>query len=172
MENKFLQDFATQGQRQFSMVEDRFKTVKSLLDRKLRKGELTYLRYLGASEGVFVAVLDNLERAVSLMNSNQAIDDNYISERIDALEGTENNSEADTRELATLVERKTLAEKQREMISTLLTENEVAITKMDQLNGSLAELTIIKGRGIRKLEQAIEDMEELASRVYRYAEDG
>jgi hypothetical protein len=74
-EKESIREFARQGQIQFLMVEERFQTVKNLLDRKLKKGEITYLRYLGASETVFIAVLDNLERAISLMKSSQAIDE-------------------------------------------------------------------------------------------------
>jgi hypothetical protein len=165
---KKIREFAGQGQVQFAMVEERFETVKNLLDRKLKKGEITYLRYLGASETVFIAVLDSLERAISLMKSNQAIDEEYILERLHALESLSIMEEADIREKETLQERYDLAKDLEKRISTLLTENEVAITKMDQLNSSLADLNIIQGRGAQKLEQAIEDMEHLASRVHQY----
>ena len=170
-DNAVIQEFAEQGNKQFSMVEERFETVKHILERKLRKGELTYLRYLGASETVFIAVLDNLERSVSLMKSNRAIDDDYIASRLSSLEALSSPSDADEREHKTLTERRELSGQQQEVISSLLTENEIAITRMDQLNGSLADLTIIKGRGAQRLEQAIENMEELASRVHHYAED-
>jgi hypothetical protein len=35
-----IREFANQGQMQFFMVEERFQTVKNLLDRKLKKGKL------------------------------------------------------------------------------------------------------------------------------------
>jgi len=167
-DKKIIREFSTQGQMQFMMVEERFDTVKNLLDRKLKKGEITYLRYLGASETVFIAVLDNLERAISLMKSNQAIDEEYILERLHSIDSLSSKEEADLREKETLKERYDLAKDLEKRISTLLTENEVAITRMDQLNSSLADLTIIQGRGVQKLEQAIEDMEHLASRVHQY----
>jgi hypothetical protein len=102
------------------------------------------------------------------MKSNQAIDEEYILERLHALESLSSMDEADIRESETLKERYDLAKGLEKRISTLLTENEVAITRMDQLNSSLADLNIIQGRGVQKLEQAIEDMEHLASRVHQY----
>lgn len=164
----YVREYAQQGKKQFAMVEERFETLKQMLGNKLKVGELTYLRYLGASESVFVAVLDNLERAVSLLKGTQAIDNSYIESRLDSLKSLENPTKDDEVEFQALNERQNLANEQKQKISSLLTQNEVAITKMDQLNASLANLTIIKGRSAGKLEQAIDDMERLASRVHQY----
>ena len=65
---------AEQGGEQFTQAVERFESLKKTLDEKLSPGELTYGRYLGAAEQVYLSVLDNLSIMAALLQSVAAID--------------------------------------------------------------------------------------------------
>jgi len=164
-----LRAFADQAAQQFRMAPDRFQTARRTLEQKLTPGELTFGRYLGASERVYLSVLDNLSLTLSLLQSAGTIDAKYIASRRKALRALENPQEADRQEMKTLDEREQLMRGQLDKVNALLTQNEVAITQMDKLNAALAEAKIVQGRTSQDLDSALAEMEDLAQRVQHYS---
>lgn len=167
-ERPALRDFAAQGGAQYRMVRDRFNAIKDILKRKLDPSELTYERYLGAAEQVYLAVLDNLESVITGLQSVEAIDLEYIEVRLQSLKENPNPSDSDWEECRTLEERKKILEQQLEKIDALLSRNEVAITEMDKVNTSVADLKVTGGRSLHDLDSAIREMEQLARRVHEF----
>ncbi len=159
---------AEQGAEQFAQAGERFKTLKQTLDDKLQPGELTYGRYLGAAEQVYLSVLDNLTIMSAQLQSVGAIDTRYIASRRKALRALSDPCKADQEELKTLEERAHLVKETLDKVNDLVTRNEVAITQMDKLSTALAELRTQPGGAAVDLDTAIREMEELAKQAYRY----
>lgn len=159
---------AEQGVQQFTQAGERFEALKASLDAKLAPGELTYARYLGAAEQVYLSVLDNLTVMAALLQSACAIDTNYIASRRKALLAMRSPRPADQEELKTIEERDRVAKETLDKVNDLVTRNEVAITQMDKLGAALAELRTLPGGASVDLDTAIQEMEELAKQAYRY----
>ncbi len=162
---------AEQGGEQFTQAVERFESLKKTLDEKLSPGELTYGRYLGAAEQVYLSVLDNLSIMAALLQSVAAIDTRYIASRMKALLAMSSPKPADKEELKTLEERERVAKETLDKVNDLVTRNEVAITQMDKLGAALAELRTLPGGASVDLDTAIQEMEELAKQAYRYGRD-
>ncbi|MBI3552082.1 MAG: hypothetical protein HY077_06155 [Elusimicrobia bacterium] len=158
---------AEQGAQQFSQIGERFETLKKTLDEKLSTGELTYGRYLGAAEQVYLSVLDNLSVMAAQLQSVAAIDTRYISSKRKALGAQNSQRAADKEELKTLEERDRLVKETLEKVNDLVSRNEVAITQMDKLSAALAELRTLPGASV-DLDTAIGEMEELAKQASQY----
>ncbi|MBI4425255.1 MAG: hypothetical protein HY554_16110 [Elusimicrobia bacterium] len=165
-----LHDYAEQGAGQFSMAHGRFQTLQETLRAKLNPGELTYGRYLGAAEQVYLSVLDNLSVMASMLQSVAAIDPKYNAARLKAVRALPRPQPADLEEAKTLEERDRLLKEKLQQVNVMLTQNEVAITEMDKLGASLAELRVLQGGAPVDLDGAIRDMEELARQAHRYQE--
>lgn len=163
-----LRDHADQGARQYEMATTRFKTLQETLRAKLNPGELTFGRYLGAAEQVYLSVLDNLSVTAAMLQSVSAIDPKYIESRLKALRALRAPNPADAEELRTIEERGRLLQEKLEKVNALLTQNEVAITQMDKLCASLAELRVLQGGAAVDLDSAIREMEALAEQAHRY----
>ena len=162
---------ADQGAKQFTMAGQRFESLKRTLDDKLNPGELTYSRYLGASEQVYLSVLDNLSVSAALLKSVSAIDPRYIASRKKALKALSSPPEADRKELKTLEERELLLRENLDKVNELMARNEEAITNMDKLGVALAELRTGPGGAAEDLDTAIQEMEQLAKQAHRYGRD-
>ena len=157
--------YTRQGLQQLAMVQDRFDTFRSLLERKLNVSELTFGRYLVAAEQVHLAVLDNLSSIASQIESVTAIEDKYIKERLRELSKLMSPAAADVEERRTLEERAKLRGSQLDRINTLLTRNEEAITKFDASNSAIAEMKGVSRRSDAGIESATADLEMIAKRA-------
>ncbi len=165
------EDYTMQGIEQYNKVRQKFKNLRSLLDEKLKKGELTHVRYLGSAEQVYLSVLDNLKEVVTVLKTISAIDTDYINSRLVELEGLREPSPADMQEIRTLKERKQLRDKQFKRVSELLTWNEEALTTLDKTSTSLADMKTVRSISGTDIERARKELEELASRAHEYSSE-
>ena len=166
---KGTEAFAEQGAAQFKMIQDCFENLRSILGEKLNAGELTYSRYLGTAEQVYLSVLDNLQNIATLFKSIRTIDRDYLEDRVSSLKAMKALSEADEQELETLEKRSRLREEQIKKIDMLLTHNEKALTELDQTTTSIAAVKTSQGRAKVDLESAMKELEELAKRSQKYS---
>ena len=114
-----------------------------MLADKLNRKELTFARYLGTAEQVYLSVLDNLLSVASTLKSAATIDSSYIQSRLDLLGSIETPAEADLQETQTLNKRLDLRVKQLERVNTLLTKNEVAMTELDNTTAAISQMRTI-----------------------------
>ncbi len=157
-----------EGLRQLSRLEDKYATFQDLLQRKLSRSELTYDRYLGMTEQVYLAGLDNLNSVAGIMQSIGAMDAAHIKRRIKELTALTAPDEADKKELSALQARQELRQRQLAKVSTLLSQNEEAMTSMDQLMAALAEMNSGASRATMDMESAMQELERLAGRAGQY----
>ena len=160
------ESYAEQGLEQFERMRLRFDKLRSLLAVKFQQGELSYSRFLGAAEQVYLGSLDNLQRIVSLLESAGGIDVSYIERRLANLEGL--HGEADRKERQTLLRRQQLRAKQLEQINELLTANEEAMTALEETVASVAAMSAGTAFAKGDFDTAIAQLQQVAARARQY----
>ena len=159
-----LENFANQANEQFRIVEGKFEILHDLLNKKLIRGELTYVRYAGTAEQVCFSLLDQLKLVTGLMKSADSIDEKYISSKLKEL-SRKPKKENDQREVGTLTERKILKDNLIGKIDSIISQNETALTEIDKAIAMIAEMKLDKGKEITDLESSRKQLEELIGRA-------
>jgi len=145
-----------QGVTQFGKVQKKFSVLRDILSSKLSSGELAYGRFLTTSENVYSYVLDNLDKVINTTKAIGSYDIDYIEERCDYLEGLgDKRVKADEDELVALTKRVDMREELLDNLNTLLTENEKAMTQIDDTIHKLSSTKLNKGRTDLDFETAI-----------------
>jgi hypothetical protein len=160
---------STLGMNQLDRLQGKYRTFKELLQRKLDPHELTFSRYLGMTEQVFLAGLDNLIRVADTLKGMSAIDQEHVAGRIQQLQGMSQPNALAERELEALEQRQALYHRQAQRIQDWLSQNEAAMTRMDQVMASIAEMDTSKPHASMDMESAMQELERLAGRAPRYA---
>jgi hypothetical protein len=158
------------GISQIDRLRDKYQVFVELLRRKLDPGEMTFMRYLGMGEQVFLGGLDNLARISDALKGFETNDADDIRRRIKALKGDGIDSHAQDQEEAALTARLTLMDQQREKISGWLAENEAAMTALDRVMAGVAEMNTTQSATM-KMQHAMEELEALAKRASSYSAD-
>jgi hypothetical protein len=158
--------YGEQARQQFVFITEKYDTFRDMLDQKLKHGELTYARFLGAAEQVYLGGLDTLRRIVVLLQSVSTIDPDYIAQRLAELEQLAAPDAADEREHATLKKRLELMEEQLKQVNSLLTDNEESMTIMNQTIATVAQMRTGGDLASMDLDTAMENLQELAQRNY------
>jgi len=161
------EEYVAQGISQFQDIREKIVNFRDVLGKKLSPQEVTFGRYLGSAEQVYLSVLDNLDKMACILESISTIDVPYIEERLRALRKQKTLAEADEEERKTLLERRTLRDDKLQEVNVLLTENEQAMTDIEKATVSLVAIT--KSRASVDRETARKQLEELASRAKQYA---
>jgi hypothetical protein len=159
------EQYSRQSQQQFTGIDKKYQRLRELLQKKFKVGELTYGSFLGAAEQVHLSVVDNLLRIVSLIQSAEAIDPEYIAERIKDVQSLKKVTEADEREFESLRKRLELRENQLQQVNILLTENEESMTVMDETIAAIADIQTGKGLADSDLQSAMTHLKEIAGRT-------
>lgn len=159
-----------QGVAQFVKVQKKFGVLRDILSSKLSTGELAYGRFLTTSENVYHYVLDNLDRVITTTKAIGSYDIDYIEERFDILEELgDDRIKADNDELDTLNKRIDMRQELIDNLNALLTENEKAMTQIDDTTHKMNSTKMNKGRTDLDFETAMGDMGDLSERINRYA---
>ena len=70
---------------QFQDVQEKIVNFRDVLGKKLSPQEMTFSRYMGSAEQVYLSVLDNLDKMATILESISTIDVSYIEDRLQAL---------------------------------------------------------------------------------------
>jgi hypothetical protein len=158
----------TEGLGQLQRLKQKYDAFEDLLRHKLEPSELTFGRYLGMAEQLYLGGLDNLNTVTHIRRGLNAIDLAHIRQRVDHImqDGEVDASEA--QEMEALSRRQALMLQQREQITSLLSQNETAMTKLDEVMASIAALNLGDRRASMDIEQAMQELETLARRSADY----
>jgi len=165
---KFGGELGRRGQDQLPELTEKFKNFRYILSQKLNEGELTFARFLGAGEQVYLGTIDNLRDVINILKSIKAIGTEY-QEQLARLEKVKRPSDVEQRELTALRERKELGDRQAANIRQILALNEEALTKIDLMAANLAGTRTARGEASVDLESALAELQELADRVHQYS---
>lgn len=156
-----------EGGSQFSRITEKFITFEKLLARKLNPGELTYGRYLGMAEQVYLGVLDNLQHVADTLKMMAAIDVNYTQKRLRQLQ--KDSPQRNAKEIESLQERLALHARQADKVQKLFAQNEEAMTKMDLTVAAIADMRTEGGRASLDMETAMNELQRLAGKAKDYS---
>jgi hypothetical protein len=167
--DKGLKVYSDQAVQQFEKIRTKFDNFKRILSEKFDSTEITYGRFFGTTEQLYLSVLDNLEDIMNSLGTISNIDDGYIKERMNYLSGLTSPEDADKREMDTLTTRKELKRKSLERVNELLTLNEEAMTQIDLSMSTISQTKTKMGRASIDMEVARQDLEELINRTKKYS---
>jgi hypothetical protein len=169
LEQDLAEAGSEEGLSQLQRFQNKFEALQELLSKKLAPTELTYSRYLGMAEQVFLAGLDNLVRVADTLKGAAAIDEGYVGRRMAKLEGLASPSVSQQQELDTLRARLALKAEQQRKAQAWLTQNEQAMTQMDLTLAAIADLSTSEGHASTDMETAMAELQRLAQRTGRYS---
>jgi len=158
------------GIAQIERLHEKYTAFAELLRRKLDPDEMTFSRYLGMGEQVFLGGLDNLARISDAQKSFATNDADDIRKRIHDLKSDGIDSHAQDQEEAALNERLTLMQQQQEKVFGWLAENEEAMTVLDRVMAGIAEMNTVQSASM-KMEDAMKELATLAARARSYGSD-
>jgi methyl-accepting chemotaxis protein len=159
----------TRAQTQYDQALKRYKNFRAILDQKFDRGELTYDRYLGAGEQVFLGVMDNLQSVVGLFQNLTSIDSRHLLKRVQSLSDRNDLPEKEKRELEIVKDQLAVREKTLSDLIDRLQANEKALLELQRITSALNEIDTGRGQASRDLDQSVKDLEELAKRVSKYS---
>jgi len=169
LNNDLQQLGSAQGVAQLDQLQRKFDSMISVLSRRLDAGELTYSRYLDTAEQVYLSAIDNLQDVALSLRSVSTIDRGKLDGRLSDLRGSPQPGSSSQREIETLEQRRLLLTQQTDKVGNLLVQNETALTALDHAATALADVRMGKGSASVELEQALQDLDQLARRAGRYA---
>lgn len=152
------------GVSQLDMAKVKFDEFIEALRRKFDESELTFGRYSGVSETVYLSILDNLELAVAKLRSIRSIDPSYIKSQLAELE----NKAGSDAELETLNTRLLLRDTALAEVDAILARNERAMTTLDGTALKVAGIQTRKASSVKDADLAMAELELLAARAADY----
>ncbi|MEJ2622553.1 MAG: hypothetical protein P8163_20575, partial [Candidatus Thiodiazotropha sp.] len=161
----------TDGLEQLKRLKQKYETFDSLLRRKLEPSELTFGRYLGMAEQLYLGGLDNLNILTHIRRGLNAINPSHIQRRVDQIVRDGEVDATEKQEMEALSQRQALMLRQREQIASLLAQNETAMTKLDEVMASIASLNLGDRRATMDIEAAMLELETLVRRSADYEAD-
>jgi hypothetical protein len=156
-----------EGAEQLQMLGEKYRNLAAVLGRRLDAGEVTYGRYLGMAERVYLAAVENLQDVAIGLRSISTIDPDALALRLKDLRQRTDFPVPEA--IRAVEERRTLYQSQRQRIGTLLSQTEAAMTALDHTCAALAGVRSARGLTDASIEEAMKDLAELADRTGRYA---
>lgn len=155
------------GGDQVQTLRQKYRNLADVLGKRLDAGELTYRRYLGMAESVYLAAMENLRDVAITLRSISTIDPAALQLRIQDL-----RKEVDfpvPEAIRAIEERRRLYEEQRQQIAKLLSQTEAAMTALDHTTAALARTRTSKGSTDVGIEEAMKALVDMAGRTDKYA---
>ena len=168
LEQDLLEAGSNEGRSQFQRFGEKIEAFEEVLDEKLGKQELTYGRFLGIAEQVYLSGIDNLRQIALALKGMETVDEKYIGKRIAALE-TGPRSEARNEELAGLKQQLDLRKEQLNRIDACLAQNEQALAQLDAALAAIAEMKTGSAQSSTTMETAMNDLQSIARRAREYS---
>lgn len=159
---------ATQGAEQLRKLRPLLADLREVLNQRLSSGEVTFARYMGAAEQVYLSALDNLRDVDVALRSVQSIDSAAIGQQLAQLRQLGRPSAAQQQQIDSLTERKELVDRQHKRVDDLLTQNESAITALLNAATAMANAQTQASAAV-DADTAMAELERLATRAGRYA---
>ena len=167
LESDLKRAHAIEALGQFARLQEKIRTFETLLSERLQPGELTYGRFLGIAEQVFVAALENLRTAGLMREARAAIDLPYIERRIQALRQRAARSAAQDDELQSLQGQLALHAEQEARVEACLAENEQALAELGRCSTAVAQMKTGEAASV-SMEAAMAELARMAQRAKDY----
>jgi methyl-accepting chemotaxis protein len=155
---------------QLDRFGEKLRTFEDVLDDKLDRKEITFARFMGIAEQVYLSGLDNLRQVAAVRKSAGVVDEGYIRGRIKALKSAGGEiSKAKKDELAGLEKQLELAAKHGTSVEELLAQNEQALAQMDAALAAITDMKTGAAHSSVGMETAMSDLQHIANRAHAYS---
>jgi hypothetical protein len=169
LEHDLREAGSREGRSQFERFNEKIKAFEEVLDDKLGRREITYGRFLGIAEQVFLSGMDNLRQIAISLKNMQTVDEKYIRQRIAALETPEQSSEMKAQELASLKQQLDVRSQQLGKVEARLAQNEQALSQLDLALAAIADMKTGSSQADTSMETAMSDLQQIARRAGEYS---
>ena len=159
---------AREGSSQFERFGEKIRAFEDVLGDKMGKNELSFGRFLGIAEQVYLSGMDNLQQIAIAMKSMETVDEKYIRQRIAALKAGA-RSDARAQELASLERQLDLSKEQLRKIEVRLAQNEQALAQLDSALVAIADMKTGSAQAGVNMETAMNDLQQIAKRAHAYS---
>ena len=148
------------GSVQLANLKAKYESFVAVIEEKFNPGEITFGRYLGIAEQIYLAGIDNLLEATVALKSVRSIDRSYVEKQLKHLDA--NGIENSAADYATLHERIRLLDEASAYVEQLLIENEKAMTQMVEPAARLARVKTDRSEASMEMDQAMTELSYLA----------
>lgn len=169
LQEKLKRAGTEEGLRQLKRFQDKIVAFEDVLSGKFKKTEITYGRFLGIAEQVYLAGIDNLNSIVLALKGAGAVDQRYIQQRLRKLEEDPATSPVEVQEVAGLNQQLQLRQRHLDKVDSLLAINEQALAELDASMAALAEIRTQEGSAAEDMETAMRALQEVAARAHEYS---
>jgi len=157
-----------EGIEQLEHLQKKFANFVGMLNQALSPEEITYGRYLGIAEQVYLSSLDNLDQAAGSLTSIRTIDPQHIKNRIKKIHEDGIVTDTESIEQESLNQRQELYNKQLERVAILVAQNEQAMTRLDFTAAAIAEMKTQSGQASMDMESAMAELQTLIEKAPNY----
>ncbi len=155
---------------QLGQFEQKFQNLIEILKTKFDKTQLTYGRYYGIAQEVYLSGIDNITDILLAKKTMNSIDLEYVSSRLARLENKDKNNKVVKKEIDALLRSQFSYKMQDEKIGSLIAENETALTQLDEASIAISEIKKSKDKqGQIDMENSMKALAEMASRSKLYS---
>lgn len=160
---------AAEGVAQLQRFREKIQAFDEVLASKFGRRELTYGRFLGLAEQVYLAGIDNLHAIALTLKGLKTIDQRYITARQKKLLDDPATSPQEEQELAGLQSQLDLLNQQRSKIDGYLAINETALAQLDASIAAVAEIKTGGAQSSLGMEAAMQELARIAAQAKDYS---
>jgi esterase/lipase len=153
----------SRGTEQLENLSAKFKLVSKRLEERFNASEVTFVRYIGTAEQVYLGALDNLRAVVEASEALDTMDKDRLIEQRETCAAMGKLAEGQN-----IQARIDMYERYEKSIRAALSDNEAAITRLSQVLEALVNLNTGQGMAKAPLEEAMAELSRLAERTKEY----
>ena len=160
---------AVEGVAQLQRFREKIQAFDEVLASKFGPREMTYGRFLGLAEQVYLAGIDNLQAIALTLKGLKTVDQRYIEGRKKKLLDDPATSPQEEQELAGLQSQLDQLNQQRSKIDGYLAINETALAQLDASIAAVAEIKTGGGQSALGMETAMLELARIAAQAKDYS---
>lgn len=160
---------ANEALAQLERFGEKIRAFEDVLDDKLARHEITFGRFMGIAEQVYLSGIDNLREVAVARKGIASIDEPYIRKRIKGLEAVTSRSESQQAELAGLNKQLDVRRQNAVKIEKCLAQNEQALAQLDVALAAVGDMKTGSSHSAIGMETAMSDLQQIASRAGAYS---
>jgi hypothetical protein len=170
LRKELVEHGCSEGAEQLPKLQAKFDSLVELLADKLDTTELTYKRYYGIALEVFLSGVDNLASTLSAMKSVSEIDEDYVDRNLKKLRSMDTQEDPKVQgEIEVLEKRLNMKQTQLEKVKHFLSENEQAMTMLDETTVAIADMDTGKGEAEIDMENSMAALADIMQRTSKYS---
>ncbi len=164
--------YAKRTAKELTTTWDKVKKFRIILDQKMEKDEISYIRFKDSVEQVFFNIVDNCCIIKNKLDVLKSIDISFFNDRILEIKVSSIKTKEMLYELSSLRSRRNIVKESIKMIEGILSINEATITSIDKMILSIGEINSKNAMASIDMSYSVEELEKLIenSKLYNRVE--